>query len=163
MRKTVRGLPLLAVLIIGLVSMGVLGAAFSAWVLTNSLTLGTPPPTTYTGETKTFTISMAGEDDMILVTVTLTGEAKPNAIVNVVTKLEITKPSWRLYGGAKVYLDIKLPDNTLLITITNTTPAGLGKGASPSIEFTNTFTTGSATGAYTITPRMDTMTWVQPA
>ena len=162
MRKAIRGIPILALLLVA-AGIGVYATFFSPWNFVNQLSQPTAPATTYQGESKSFTISVAGEDDVASLTITFTGIAKPNSVINVVTRLDVLKPSWRLYGGAKIYLDILNPDATPLTTIQNMTPHGIGKGAEMFIEFTNTFTTGPVTGDYSITPRMDTMTWVQPA
>ena len=162
MRKAIRGIPILTLLLVA-AGVSVYATFFAPWSFVNQLSQPTAPSSIYQGEPKGFAISVAGEDDVCSLTITISGIAKPNAIISVITRLDILKPSWRLYGGANIFLDIKNPDGTLLTTIQNITPHGIGKGAEMFIEFTNTFTTGPVTGEYSITPRMDTMTWVQPA
>jgi hypothetical protein len=159
MRKTIRGIPLALVVVLGLLSVGVLGATFSAWVLQNQLVQPTPP-TTYTGETKTFVISTA-PDNLAIITITLTGSATPSSVIHCITKLEVLSPSWQIAIHSITTVLIKNSGGATVATFTYDCLDKIGKGGVPFVQFDDTFTP-TEVGTYSITPSVANMVWSQP-
>jgi hypothetical protein len=157
--RKIRGVPLLAILLIG-AGVAVYAAAFSPWNLVNNLVQPTAPPATYAGETKTFLISVAGEDDMAKITITLSGNAQPNAQIVCTIKLEILKPdTWLLNAGCIITTVVRKPDNSILTTFNNPIQYALGKGAAPDFEEFSEQIIPTVAGQYSITPSITGMVW----
>jgi hypothetical protein len=166
LKGKVRGIPLLAILLIlGIVSIGVLGAVFSPWIFTNNLIpASSPTPTvgTYTGDTRTFHISAPGTvDDSALITVILTGSAQTNTLITVLTHVEVLNPAFRIESNSHLTVTIKDGSGATVKTITTEFPNAIGKGAAPFAEYSDTFTP-TTVGDYTIQPVWNVITWSQP-